>query len=301
MDDDCKDSETCDWRKCINEMRNRNETEQKLPQKNFFTRKHWESKPLTSIFKSNETNVLVEHSNRFGVLIFAENKFLMVRQTSNGFLGPQKGSQETIEIDGKQVVEDNFITGQRENMEECGCWIEMDDLKQSIPLVIQPEEKYGKKTYTFYLLAAEKQFKCLVDNVEIDHYVWMSEEEIQKCKKASFTFKLFVDLFKRKRHLLEKNALHKAKIIVPIITEQDKAEKMVDSNCSNYDFFSKTLTFEERSNWSNIYDQSPKPLEPLVKINLSPTKNDSSSESEQDLENDSLNFKNGEKSVESIV
>jgi len=227
--EDCN-SENSDWRKCINKL----ETQS-------FERYHWESKMKVYSFyhHQNKFNQYSPHVDRFGILIKSKDndKYLLVKQTSNGFYGAPKGSQ--------QQNENPELCAQRETMEETGGWVEIEDIKKGIVIHSRPEEKFEQKNYTFYHLQCESPFLCNVDGQEINAYAWMAKEEICKTRKASFTNNLFQKVFECKQDIPLVN------IRVPIITKQDKQNRNCHEIMTNHEFFSNVLSLKERNEWKN--------------------------------------------------
>jgi ADP-ribose pyrophosphatase YjhB (NUDIX family) len=226
-------SENSDWRGCMNaekKQRLNDDLKQDVDDAttnvhSSFHRKHWESRPRLTFHKPNKSHNfkpykgrntnngnnyahagnVIRHANRFGVVLkcIATDRYLMVRQLSNGFIGAPKGSRETYKLEHDvEVNEDDFVCARRELLEECGLYVELEDLRKAIKLTATPDEKYGLRMYTFYLLGCETELECKVDTKEIESYCWMTLDQIKATRKASFTHRMTQSLTHLQSHNL---------------------------------------------------------------------------------------------------
>lgn len=155
-----------------------------------FNKRHWQGKNYFHNKRRQRSNTIKkneQHGPRFGILLkcIKTNRYLMVRERCNGFMGAPKGVQEQNE--------DHFTCAQRECIEETGLYININDLK--IAHLVIPFKKNENRKYTFFLLGCVKEYQCNIGehNTEIDHYAWMSFEEMKNVKQAYFTQKALAE------------------------------------------------------------------------------------------------------------
>lgn len=138
---------------------------------------------MTSITVEMEQEKVIEKEhNRYGVILEHRGKYLCVTETSSGFIGFPKGSQEKNES--------TYRCAQRELFEETGIHLPLSVIrnsKQTVTFCIQKKALlYGFFVISYFHWKAQPKVK--IDKNEIAAYHWITLEQLAALPKSSKSF-----------------------------------------------------------------------------------------------------------------
>src|SRR5665648_33094 len=138
---------------------------------------------VIEIKEEEQAPVVVEKErDRYGVILEHRGKYLCVVETSSGFIGFPKGSQEKDESEHR--------CAQRELFEETGVHLPLSVLRNSKQSITFRIYKKGL-LYRFFVISYfhwKTQPKVKIDKNEIAAYQWLTLEQLAALPKKSKSF-----------------------------------------------------------------------------------------------------------------